>query len=228
MSMMLKDIPDFLKPRERLKSFGVSSLSNEELIAILLRTGIKSTSVKELSLEVLKTIEKISDLNNVSLNQFMSISGIGEAKAMSIIAALELGKRVYLFNDKDKIIKINNSYTVYNLYKYLRMEEQENLIALFLDNKNCLIKSTKVFKGTVNSSIAHPRDIFKLAIRNNASSIIIVHNHPSGDATPSKEDITFTNNIFTSGKIIGIPVIEHVIIGNNNYYSFKENKMVIL
>ena len=116
---MLKDIPDFLKPRERLKSFGVSSLSNEELIAILLRTGIKSTSVKELSLEVLKTIEKISDLNNVSLNQFMSISGIGEAKAMSIIAALELGKRVYLFNDKDKIIKINNSYTVYNLYKYL-------------------------------------------------------------------------------------------------------------
>lgn len=229
MSLMLNELPDFIKPRERLKQQGVSSLSNEELIAILLRTGTKKISVKDLSLKVLKKIENISDLENMSLKQFLNIPGIGEAKAMSIIAALELGKRVYLFNQNDQRLKIKNGDIVYNLFKYLdKLEKQENLIVLLLDNKNYLIHNTTVFKGTLNSSIAHPREIFNLAIKHSASSIIIVHNHPSGDPVPSNHDRQFTQNLLKAGNIIGIPVIDHIIIGKNKYYTFKENEVVNL
>lgn len=229
MSLMLNELPDFIKPRERLKQQGVSSLSNEELIAILLRTGTKNISVKDLSLKVLKKIENISDLENMSLKQFLNIPGIGEAKAMSIIAALELGKRVYLFNQNDQRLKIKNGDIVYNLFKYLdKLEKQENLIVLLLDNKNYLIHNTTVFKGTLNSSIAHPREIFNLAIKHSASSIIIVHNHPSGDPVPSNHDRQFTQNLLKAGNIIGIPVIDHIIIGKNKYYTFKENEVVNL
>lgn len=229
MSMMLKDLPNHLKPRERLLKFGVHNLSNEELIAILLRTGTKDLSVKDLSLKVLKEIEKISDLENISLNTFLNTKGIGQAKAMSLIAALELGKRVYLFDQKEEKIKITNGQVIYNLFFYLdKLENQENLVVLLLDNKNYLIDSKTIFKGTIDSSVAHPREIFNFAIKNSASKIIIVHNHPSGDPTPSSQDKVFTQNIFAAGKIIDIPIIDHIIIGHNKYYTFKENKVVIM
>ena len=226
--MLLKELPHNEKPRERLALYGVEALTNEELIAILLRSGTKSISVKELAMEVLKKINTIDELDKLTLIKLLKIKGIGKSKAMSIIAALELGKRVYLLNKKTEKIKIVNGKIVYNLYKFLyRIEKQENLIVVLVDNKNNIIDSKTIFKGTINSSIAHPREIFNYAILNSATAIIILHNHPSGDPTPSMQDIDFTNKLFKCGEIIGIPVIDHIIIGNNKYYTFKENKVVI-
>ena len=229
MSLMIKDTPEFTRPRERLKKFGVDYLNNEELLAILLRTGTKSMSVKDLALNVLKELDNISDLDNLTLNKFLKIKGIGEAKAMSILAALELGKRIYLKNKVTEKVNIKNGLDIYNLFKYLNYtDKQENLIVLLLDSKNNLIKSKIVFKGSLNISVAHPREIFKEAILNSASRIILVHNHPSGDPTPSLNDQQITKQMLKSGEIIDIPVIDHIIIGNNKYYTFKENKVVIL
>ncbi len=227
MSLMLKDLPNFSKPRERLKKHGVSSLSDEELIAILLRTGTKDISVKALALNVLNKLENIKDLNNLTLNQLLNIKGMGEAKAMSLLAALELGKRVYLKQENNHQV-IKNGLDVYHLFSYLTLEKQENLIVLLLDNKNKIITYKTIFIGTLNISIAHPRDIFKYAINNNAASLIVIHNHPSGDPNPSKQDLDLTKQIIKSGHIIGIDVIDHIIIGNNRYYTYKENRVINL
>lgn len=227
MSIMLKELPNYLKPRERLKRYGVTSLTNEELIAILLRTGTKDISVKDLAIQVLKHLENIQDISDLTLNNLMQINGIAEAKAMSILSALELGKRVYLFSEKEDKVSIKNGYEIYAKFKYLqKTEKQENLIVVLLDNKNQLINSKTIFKGSLNISIAHPREIFKYAINHNAAFIIVVHNHPSGDPKPSASDQEFTNQIIKTGEIVGIPVIDHIIIGNNKYYTFKENKVV--
>ena len=228
MSLMLKDTPSYLKPRERLKKLGVDSLTDEELLAILLRTGTKDVSVKDLALNVLKEINKLEDISNLTLNKLVNIKGMGEAKAMSILASLELGKRVYLYTEQKEII-IKSGKDVYNYFQYLnKTEKQENLIVMLLDNKNKVIDTKTIFKGSLNISIAHPREIFKYAVINSASRIILVHNHPSGDATPSLNDEQITNQMVTTGEIIGIPVIDHIIIGNNKYYTFKENKVVIV
>ena len=226
---MIKDIPKFNRPRERLKRYGVKYLSDEELLAILIRTGTKSISVKDLSLAVLQKIEKISDLDMLTLTNLQEIKGIGQAKAMSIIAALELGKRIYLKNDYLDNTIIKSGTDIYKLFSYLiQTEKQENLMVVLLDSKNRLIKSKKVFKGSLNISIAHPREIFKEAINNSANSIILVHNHPSGDPTPSKNDCAITKQMIASGEIIGIKVIDHIIIGHNKYYTFRENKVVMV
>ena len=216
------------RPRERLLNFGAENLSDEELLSIILRTGTKNESVKEVSLEILKLIDHLEEMDQLTLNKLMQIKGIGQAKAMSIIAALEFGKRVYLKSDK-KVYKITSGYHIYELFKYLyKLEKQENLIVVLLDNKNKIIKSKTVFKGSINISIAHPREIFNFAILNSAYAIIIVHNHPSGDPTPSKNDCAITKQMIASGEIIGIKVIDHIIIGHNKYYTFRENKVVMV
>ena len=227
MSIMMSKMPDVMKPRERLKTCGVSKLNELELLSILLRTGTKDISVNDLALNVLMLVETINDLDNLTLSDLMNIKGIKEAKAMAILSALELGKRLYLrLNYKDRL-KIYNGEVIYNLFKYLNVtQRQENFVVVLLDNKNYLIKSKVIFKGSINESIAHPREIFRFAISYSATYIIAVHNHPSGDVIPSNQDIKFTNNLIKSGKIIGIPVIDHIIIGNNRYYTFKEKVVV--
>ncbi len=227
MSIMMSKMPDVMKPRERLKTYGVSKLNELELLSILLRTGTKDISVNDLALNVLMLVETINDLDNLTLSDLMNIKGIKEAKAMAILSALELGKRLYLrLNYKDRL-KIYNGEVIYNLFKYLNVtQRQENFVVVLLDNKNYLIKSKVIFKGSINESVAHPREIFRFAISYSATYIIAVHNHPSGDVIPSNQDIKFTNNLIKSGKIIGIPVIDHIIIGNNRYYTFKEKVVV--
>ena len=224
--MKIKEMPLECRPRERLKKYGSKNLSNEELLAILIGSGTKNISVKELSLEVLKLIDTINMADKLTLSQLKNIKGIGQAKAMSIIAAVELGKRIYILKNQN-ITKINNGQDIYNLFSYLyKLEKQENLIVVLLDNKNCIIDSKIIFKGTINMSIAHPREIFRYAILSSAFCIIIVHNHPSGTSYPSQNDILFTSKIIETVKIVGIPVIDHIIIGNNNYYTFRDNKVV--
>lgn len=223
MSLMIKELPSTEKPRERFKTFGASALSNEELIAIVLRTGVKDVSVKELACNVIKEIGNINMLPNISLSKLAKIKGVGEAKAITLFASIELGKRVYEENDLSGVI-INNTEKVYKYYhSRLYHLNQENFIVLFLDIKKKLIKDKTLFIGTIDQSIVHPREIFKEAYLAGASFIICLHNHPSGVPSPSNSDILLTQNIKNISEMMLIPLLDHIIIGKNSYYSFLEH-----
>ncbi len=223
---MIKDLIDDEKPRERLIKYGVDNISNEDLISIILKTGTVSISVKQLSLKILSNIEDISELKNITINGITNIKGIGVVKAVTLIASLELGRRVYYEKNIDNI-NIKNSEDIYNYFKYLiKDNDQERFYVVYLDVKKKVIDKKLLFVGTVNMSLVHPREVFKYAYLNSASYIICIHNHPSGDVTPSNEDIILTEQLVNIGKSQKIPILDHLIIGNNNYYSFYEDKKI--
>lgn len=220
MSYLIKDLPELEKPREKFKKYGLAYLSDEDLMAIVLRCGTKNVSVKDLAIKIKK---EIPDLNKMTLENLKQIDGVKEIKAMTLLAAIELGKRS-TYQTIEKKIALNNAQKIYAYFKNkIAYLEQEHLIAIFLDAKNNLLCYKTIFIGTANMSITHPREIFKEAMKNAAVSLIIIHNHPSGDITPSKADKLFTSQIYTTGKIVGIPLLDHIIIGKNNYYSFYDN-----
>lgn len=172
---------------------------------------------------ILTSIKKISDLTDISINKLIEIKGIGKTKAIELIAAIELGKRVY-FDTNTANISFTDAVSIYNHYKIkVFNKKQEYFYVIYLDNKKNFITDKKLFIGTINMSVVHPREIFKEAYLNSASFIICMHNHPSGDPLPSKEDINLTKRIQEISKIIAIPLLDHIIIGSNNYYSFYEN-----
>ena len=220
MNLMIKDMNEEDLPRERLMKYGVKYLSNEELLSIILRTGTKNKSVRDLSSELLSKYN-IKELSNISYNTLSNIKGIGSVKAVTLLAALEIGKRIEKDNN---IIKIKNTKDIYNYVRYeLENNLQEKFLCIYLNSNNNIITSKVLFIGTVDCSNIYPRDIFREAVRNNASGIIMVHNHPSGNTSPSLADVDLTNKIINLGKQLGIKVLDHVIIGDNNYYSFLEN-----
>ncbi len=224
---MIRDIPDGEKPRERAIKFGTHSVANEDLIAIILRTGTKNNSVKDLSLEVIKKIKTIEDLKKLSLMDLISIKGLKEAKAITLLAAIELGKRVYNQETMIPKMKINSTSIAYNTFRsIIEYKDQEEFMAIYLDVKKRLIGYRVLFKGTLDYSIVHPREIFKEAYKMLASSIIIMHNHPSGEVSPSHEDIELTKQLKQVGVIMGIPIIDHIIIGKDKYFSFIENDQI--
>lgn len=221
--MLIKETIKEERPRERLLKYGVSNLSNEELLAIILRCGTKNKSVKELSLDIINSFKSITNLKDATINKLTKINGMGLSKSMVIIAMIELCKRIYLSPNETKIM-MNNPKTIYEYMKYLFIDkEQELFYCLYFDNKQQLVGKELLFVGTVNKSLTHPREIFKYAYYYSATSIICLHNHPSGDITPSKEDILFTNSLVEIGIIQKIPIIDHIIVSNNNYYSFHDN-----
>lgn len=224
--MNIKDIPMEERPRERVLNNNIENISNEELLSIVLKTGTKNKSVKELAMEVLKTINGISNMKNLTINQLLKIKGIGITKAIEVVATVELGRRIYLSN---RVIKTRLT-TPEDVYKYMRYDlqdkKQEYFYCLYLNNKKELIERKLLFMGTINKSIVHPREIFKEAYLLSASSIICVHNHPSGDSNPSKEDIFLTKALVDIGKIQNIPVLDHVIVCDNEYYSFNDNNLI--
>ena len=221
--IMIKDLKEEEKPRERLIKYGKESLSNEELLSIILKTGTKNYSVKTLAKLLLKEINNINDLKDITINKLMSIKGIGKVKAIEILAALELGKRVYYLKDNNDI-KLNSIDKIFEYFRYMLMyEHQENFIAVYLDSTLRLISYKILFKGTLNTSIVHPREIFKYAFLESAYSIVIIHNHPSGEVIPSKQDVELTNKLFEIGSLMGVPILDHIIIGKDKYYSFYEN-----
>jgi len=221
--IMIKDIPINERPRERLLLYGRDNLSNEDLLSIILKSGTKKYSVKVLSNILLKEIGDISKLKDISYNKLVKIEGIGKVKAIELLAALELGKRVYYLKPKESI-KLNNSTKIYEYFKDLFInEKQENFYAIYLDVKSKLISYKLLFKGTVNSSCVHPREVFKFAFSESAYSIIVIHNHPSGEVTPSVPDKEITNILMQIGKMVAIPVVDHIIFGNNSYFSFYES-----
>lgn len=224
MRLRIKDIEEESRPRERLINYGVEVLSNEELLAILLKTGNKENSAKDLAIILIKELNGIKNLNNINLEKLKSIKGIGPAKACEILASVELGKRINREISCLNNIILNKTSLVYDYYKdRLSDKQQEYFYCIYLDNKKRIIKDKMLFIGTLNYSIVHPREVFKNAYILSASSIIVVHNHPTGNVIPSKQDLDLTKNLIEVGNVLGIKVLDHVIIGKNNYYSFVEN-----
>ena len=227
MNVKIKDIPVSERPRERLINSSAEKLSNEELLAIVLSSGTKSYSSKVLADILLKEAGNIQNLQNINLKQLLKIKGIGRAKACSLLASIELGKRINSELNTLNNLKFNNSEMVFKYFKTkLANKKQEHFYCLYLDNKRKIITEKLLFIGTLNQSVVHPREIFKEAYLLEASAIICLHNHPSGNVIPSDNDIAITSKLIEIGKLLGIIVIDHIIIGSNNYYSFFENNQL--
>src|SRR6056297_1136252 len=223
--MKIKDLPDSSRPRERFLTHGEKALSDAELMAIILRIGtrgkkdekgniISGENAVDMSNRLIKEygLDKLFDC---SLEELQKIKGIGQSKAMQILAISELGKRYS--KSKNPITKITQAEDVYNYFKDdLENEKQENFYILILNNRNHIIKSEFITRGVLDASIIHPREIFKPAIKNSAAKIILIHNHPSGDPEPSQEDLNITKTIIKLGKEMDIKVLDHVIIGKSN------------
>ncbi len=221
--MKIKQMQEYERPRERLESYGVEYLSNEELIAIILKCGTKNISSKELGSIIIKEMNGIENLKDASINKLSKIKGIGKVKAIQLISAIELGRRVHYIKNKNHI-KINSSSEAYEKYKSeFSALKQEKFSALYLDTKKNVIKFKTLFKGTLDKTTVHPREVFKEALLVSASAVICMHNHPSGDTTPSIEDVEITNSLISSGDMLGIKLLDHMIFGINKYYSFYES-----
>lgn len=222
----MKEIPLIERPRERLKKVGAENLSDKELLSILLKTGTKDRNVNEVALELLKKYSLL-DLKNTSMQHLTSIKGIGEVKALELIAAIELGKRIFL-REPLSLVKLENPKEIWESSKYLFHDlKQEHFYGYYFNNKQELIERKLLFMGTINSATTHTREIFKEAYRVSASSIICLHNHPSNDTTPSQADIIFTERLMRTGSMQGIPVVDHIIVGENSFYSFYEHQNIL-
>ncbi|ASV68833.1 DNA repair protein RadC [Cytobacillus sp. FSL W7-1323] len=221
-SLMIKDFPQDEKPRERLMQSGPESLSNHELIAILLRTGTKNESVLQLSNRLLTKFDGLRLLKDASLSEITEVKGIGQAKAIQIMAAVEIGRRMAnLTFDERYSIRSPEDAANYVMNE-MRFLSQEHFVCLYLNTKNQVLSKQTIFIGSLNASIVHPREVYKEAFRQSAASIICLHNHPSGDPTPSREDIDVTKRLTECGKIIGIDILDHIIIGEKKFVSLKE------
>ena len=217
----IKQLPQEERPRERLKKVGVENLTDKEVLSIILKTGTKEKNVNELSLELLQNYSLL-DLKEATISSLKIIKGIGEVKAIELLASIELGKRIYL-RDSKPLTKLQNAKTIWESSKYLfNGKKQEYFYCFYFNNKQELIKKKCIFIGTINTATTHTREIFKEAYLLSATSIVCLHNHPSNDTTPSDADILFTERLIRTGEIQGIPVIDHIIVGENNYYSFYE------
>ncbi|WP_025730002.1 RadC family protein [Atopobacter phocae] len=217
----IREFPVLEQPRERLLMLGPKALATHELLAILLRTGTKDKSVIELALNVL---EKFGDLNRIrqaSLSELQLIPGIGQVKAIELQAMMELGERI-VYSEPIRGMTVKTAEDAgKHFIKMLSNAHQEKLVALFLNTKNQVLTEKIIFTGGLNSSIAHPREIFREAVKESAASLLIAHNHPSGDTTPSEADIMFTKRMVECGELMGIEVLDHLIIGGNQYVSLR-------
>ncbi|MCE7786832.1 RadC family protein [Staphylococcus xylosus] len=221
--MIIKELANNQKPRERLINNGSAHLSDVELLAILINTGRKGFSSLDIANELLKSVESLKQLKALSINDLNKVKGIGLYKALILKAAFELGERMHSGSLEEKI-QITSPQDVAN-FMMGKMEHltQEKFIVLFLNSKNVIIKQKTIFIGTLNSSVIHPREIFSEAIKCASNAIVVLHNHPSGDTTPSKEDIRATNRLRECGEILGIDLLDHIIIGDHTYMSMVED-----
>lgn len=218
----ITDLPCYERPRERLIKYGGAALSNSELLAVLLRTGTKEENVINLCSRLIKNCGGLDGLFTASFEELYEIKGIKAAKAAQIMAISELFKRFksYRSGETIKICKpIDIASYVMEEMRYLK---QEMLKVVMLNTKNIVIYERNVFCGSLNSSIVHPREVFSEAIKKNSASIVVCHNHPSGDPSPSKEDINITLRLKECGSMLGIDLLDHIIIGNGVYTSLKE------
>lgn len=222
-------ITDADKPYDKFLTIGPDNMTDAELLAIIIRTGVQGEDSIEISKKVLQLSgdgQGILGLHHVTLTELMSIRGIGQVKAVKIKSIAELSKR--LSRERARLnLQMDKPETVADYYmEALRHVETERIILVMLDNKNRMIEDCVISQGTVNASLLSPREIFLLALKNKAVYILLLHNHPSGDPTPSKPDIVITNRVAETANLIGIPLIDHIIIGDNKYTSFKETGLL--
>ncbi|WP_200886400.1 RadC family protein [Terrisporobacter othiniensis] len=213
------------RPREKMILNGVGCLSDAELLAILIRTGTKELNAVQLGQAIIDKADNIRYLQDLTFEELKSINGIGQTKALQIKAALELSNRIASY--KPLKYKIKNPWDIYKYYmESLRYQYKEIFKVVLLNTKNEVITDVDISIGTLNSSLVHPREVFREAIRRSSNKIILLHNHPSGNAEPSKEDKNITNRLKDCGELVGIEVIDHIIIGDGVYFSFKENMLI--
>jgi DNA repair protein RadC len=219
---LIRELPAIERPRERLKQYGASSLSNSELLAIILRTGAASESVLNLSARLLTKFHGLAGLTRAGFGQLCQERGVGEAKAAQIKAALELGRRLISTQPDERPVVKSPADIVNLLQGEMAFLEQEELWLVLLNTKNQVLGVPRIYKGSVNTSLIRVGELFREAARENCPALIVVHNHPSGDPTPSPEDVKVTEQIVKAGKLLDIEVLDHIIIGHQRHISLKE------
>jgi len=226
---LIKDMPIDMRPREKLLALGPDALNEHELLAIILGQGTRDTSALELANQLLSTYEGLRHLQKASLEELIQVKGVGTAKAASIMAAFEIGRRVskdvesrFLIKSPEDVTRIVKQILIQEMRDY----DREHFMVLYLDRKGGLIVKEDISIGGLHSSIVHPREVFKTAVKRSAASMILAHNHPSGDPAPSREDIDITRRLIEAGHIMGIEILDHVIIGENTYCSLKEKGLL--
>jgi len=222
MSMKIKDLPKVDRPREKLEKYGPERLSDSELLAILLRTGSEGINVVELSGKILRKFSGVG-LTKASVKDLKNTFGLGSAKASEIVACFELGRRL-LQNKKSALLLTPQD--VWNELKDIRDHKKEHFVVFFLDSRNQEIKREIISVGSLNANLVHPREVFEPAVRHLAAHIVIAHNHPAGDPTPSQEDLDITKQLADAGKLLGIEIKDHVIVSKGSFFSFTEHKLM--
>jgi DNA repair protein RadC len=226
-TLLIRDIPSQERPRERLLKEGARALTNKEILAILLRSGTKKESALQLAGKLLAEFDGLTLLRTATIEELCKINGIGIAKAVEIQAVMEIGRRMHTLPTEEKYV-IRSPEDVSNyVMEDMRFLTQEHFIALYLNTKNHVLHRHTLFIGSLNASIVHPREVFKEALRRSAASVICLHNHPSGDPTPSREDIEVTKRLNEAGKVLGVELLDHVIIGDRQFISLKEQGHII-
>ena len=220
--MPIKNLHKIEMPRERLIKYGPGKLKDEELLAILLRTGPAGLGVMDLAKKILGEYKGTS-LANATVKDLMAVKGLAEAKACEIVACFELGRR--LLKDKQAVLVLSPR-DVWDQCKDIRESKKEHFVVFFLDTQNQEIRWEIISVGTLNASLIHPREVFEPAVKHLCSHIIVAHNHPSGSLEPSEEDISVTKRLYDAGRVVGIDVLDHVIVTKTGYMSFKEKNLL--
>ena len=217
----ITDLASTERPRERLATQGAEALSNAELIAILLRSGVEGANAVQLAQRMLKEYDGLPGLHRVPYDQLCSLHGIGPAKAAQLKAAIELGRRLAMASPEERpVIQSPDDAAALILYDMGALEAEE-LRVLLLDTRNRLLRITRVYQGSVNSSLIRVGEVFRDAVRAGATAILVAHNHPSGDPTPSPEDVSVTHAMVEAGKLLDIELLDHLVIGKNRFVSMK-------
>lgn len=222
----IKEMPHDERPRERLQKYGPSSLSAAELIAIVLRTGTREQSAIALASALLRDHGGLRGLSRASISEISRTKGVGPVKAIQIAAFVELGKRLAVPAEDDRAIIASPEDAAMQLMPFLRGQSKEEFWAILLNSKSQMITKVQISVGILDNSPVHPREVFTAAVVEGAQSIIVAHNHPSGDPTPSPEDRLVTNRLVEAGKLMGIAVLDHVILGDGRYVSMRERGLM--
>jgi len=224
--LTIKQLPAELRPRERLIQFGAGSLSNAELLAIVLGTGTKDKNTVQLSEKLLAHFQTLGSLGKSTVEELCDINGIGEVKATKVLAALELGRRLGIALPSERYSIDSPEDVARLLMSDMRYLDREHFKALILNTKHQVIRVIDVSIGSLNSSVVHPRELYKMVVRHSGAAVIVVHNHPSGDPTPSAEDIAITKRLLEAGNILGIELLDHIILGDGRFVSLKEYNLM--
>lgn len=222
---IMKELPVSERPYEKCEAYGPGVLSDAELLAVIIRTGSGGVSATELARQLLQSLpgHRLSGLTQYSYEQLREMHGIGRVKAVQLLCLTEIANRIMRSLVTNDALQCDDSQKVAAAYMSMRFLETEQVRLLILDGKNALIREVVISNGSFNASMAAPREVFYTALKHRAVRILLLHNHPSGDPTPSKNDVALTKRIVDTGEMVGIPLVDHIVIGDNRYVSFRES-----